>query len=320
MKRTETLVKAALIRVCRLAVLVSCSGRADRTGRPAPPAVNSLGPPTPPDPIKGTFRQTGTSGRRGKTHGRPIGKGLAMIRGLYSAATAMDALEQSHEVAAQNLANATVPGYRRRGLTFESMDPAAPSTDAGATAAGLRGTRPTGVYTDFEAGSLQQTGNPLDVALGGKGFFALNGPNGTLYTRNGVFELGPGGELRNKDGFTVQGSSGGIVIPPTASRITISENGNVLADGTEVEPDPHGDLSRQPRTNAGRCDDVHGAGGRSAPNGDRHSAAGLSRGVQRAGRDRDGVDDRRYETVRRGPAPLAPVRRRPAANAAGQNS
>ena len=72
------------------------------------------------------------------------------------------------------------------------------------------------------------------MALHGKGFFALNGPNGPLYMRNGVFELGPGGELRNKDGFTVQGSSGGIVIPPTASRITISENGNVLADGTEV--------------------------------------------------------------------------------------
>ncbi len=155
----------------------------------------------------------------------------------------MDALEQSHEVAAQNLANATVPGYRRRGLTFESMDSTAPaqlSPGAGkgqsgsANPGGIRGTRATGVYTDFEAGSLQQTGNPLDVALGGKGFFALNGPNGPLYTRNGVFELGPGGELRNKNGFTVQGSSGGIVIPPTATRITISENGTVLADGTEV--------------------------------------------------------------------------------------
>ena len=156
-----------------------------------------------------------------------------MLRGLYSAATAMDALEQSHEVTAQNIANATVPGYRRRGITFESMDQNDPSAKADGSG-NIRGTHPTGVYTDFEAGSLQETGNPLDLALHGKGFFALQGPNGPLYTRNGVFELGPGGELRNKDGLAVQGTSGGIVIPTTASRIKITDNGSVVADETEV--------------------------------------------------------------------------------------
>ena len=71
-----------------------------------------------------------------------------MIRGLYSAATAMDALEQSHEVAAQNLANATVPGYRRRGITFESVSQNGPSGNTNGSI-GIKGTRTTGVYTDF---------------------------------------------------------------------------------------------------------------------------------------------------------------------------
>jgi flagellar basal-body rod protein FlgF len=157
-----------------------------------------------------------------------------MIRGLYSAATAMDALEQNQDVAAQNLANAAVPGYRRRGVSFETIDAEpTPAPPAGASA-NILGTRASAVYTDFEAGSLQPTGNPLDVAIRGNSFFVLDGPNGPLYTRNGGLELTGSGELRSKDGYPVAGTSGRITIPPTTSTITINENGTVVADNTPV--------------------------------------------------------------------------------------
>src|SRR5688500_18586114 len=97
-----------------------------------------------------------------------------MIRGLYSAATALDAAEQQQEVTAHNLAHSTTHGYRQRGLTFETFDRVLGRTSE--PTGDLTGTSLVGVYHDFRPGGLQYTGAPLDLALGGDGFFTLITP------------------------------------------------------------------------------------------------------------------------------------------------
>jgi flagellar basal body rod protein FlgG len=157
-----------------------------------------------------------------------------MIRGLYSAATALNAVSQNQELVSENLANASVPGYRRHGLIFEVLPPESGTapTPAGAE---LRGTRAAGGYTNFDAGPIQYTGSSLDLALSPNVYFVLDGPGGPLYTRNGTFRRSAGGELQSHSGLAVRGVGGrGIVVPPNAAQITVSQDGIVLADNVEV--------------------------------------------------------------------------------------
>lgn len=152
-----------------------------------------------------------------------------MIQGFYSAATALDAAAQNQDVVAQNLAHATMPGYRRRGMALETFDRALSQTDPGNRA--LWGTRPSNFFSVFEQGPMPFTGNPLDVAIqGGDSFFVVQGPNGPLYTRNGVFQLTSQGELQTKGGLPVAGDNGPITIPSGTAQITIAPDGTVLAD------------------------------------------------------------------------------------------
>ena len=94
-------------------------------------------------------------------------------------------------------------------------------------------------WTDFQQGVLTPTGNPLDVAISGKGFFAVDGPSGPLYTRNGAFKLSAKGVLTTMDGYPVRGVS-----PPnqpakkiqavSQSPIQISSDGTVQQDGQKL--------------------------------------------------------------------------------------
>uniref|UniRef100_UPI00265DEDB9 flagellar hook-basal body protein n=1 Tax=uncultured Desulfovibrio sp. TaxID=167968 RepID=UPI00265DEDB9 len=91
--------------------------------------------------------------------------------------------------------------------------------------------------TDFSQGSMQFTGNALDVAINGENaFFRVTTPNGAFLTRNGAFSLNADGVLMTPQGYTVQGLGGGnIVIPPGTRNIQISGDGQVLADGALVD-------------------------------------------------------------------------------------
>jgi flagellar hook-basal body protein len=105
---------------------------------------------------------------------------------MYSATTALVVASEQQDVTAYNLANATSPGYRQRGLLFETFDRALgravePTGD-------ITGAHTVQAYHDFRPGPLQQTGNPYDLALGDADrFFVLTGPNGPLFTRYGTF-------------------------------------------------------------------------------------------------------------------------------------
>jgi flagellar basal body rod protein FlgG len=156
-----------------------------------------------------------------------------LIRGLYSAAGSLQAAEQHHEVVAHNLAHANVPCYRRRIVVAESFDDALTRTATGEPRPGVGG-QTTSVHTVFEPGDLQFTGNSLDLALRGDGFFVLRGPDGPVYTRSGVFQINGQGVLQSASGLPVSGGGGEITIPPGAAQLTVQSDGAVAADGAEI--------------------------------------------------------------------------------------
>jgi flagellar basal-body rod protein FlgF len=159
-----------------------------------------------------------------------------MIRGMYAAATGLVVAGEQQEVTAYNLANSGLPGFRERGLVYESFDrvlgrTADPTGD-------VTGARVARAYHDFRPGPLQQTGRPTDLALGDPDrFFVLSGPDGPLYTRNGTFYLTPAGQLVSQAGYALQGTNGPVIIPPDSTTYSIGLDGSVTADGQ-----PAGDL------------------------------------------------------------------------------
>lgn len=154
-----------------------------------------------------------------------------MIPGLYSAATGLVASQANHEVTAHNLAHANVPGFRRGWLPFEKLVSSDPSR-----ANGILGTQAREVRTDFSQGQFQRTGRQLDFAIDGDAFFAIEGPDGRLFTRNGTFQLNGEGQLITADGRTVSGTGGPITLPPDAplSTLTVAADGTLSANGVEI--------------------------------------------------------------------------------------
>lgn len=155
-----------------------------------------------------------------------------MLRGLYSVAGTLEVAARNHEAVSENLANINTPGYRRQGTFFDmSAGADAPSSEPGGNSLSPR----SGAFTYTESGPLQQTNNPLDIALVGNGFFVLEGPAGPMYTRNGSFQLGPNGTLQARgSGYRVRGQGGPLSLPPEARAIQIAQDGTVSADGVAV--------------------------------------------------------------------------------------
>jgi flagellar basal-body rod protein FlgG len=159
------------------------------------------------------------------------------VQALYSAATGMQAMETKLDVVANNLANINTTGFKKGRANFEDLFyrhyqmPGASDgqlrTGTG-TSVGL-GTRVSSVQTDFKQGAFQQTGNALDVAIEGQGFFQVQDVDGNfLYTRSGNLSV-------NADGQLVMGSAtaGRILQPPTtvpndATSISIQYDGQVM--------------------------------------------------------------------------------------------
>jgi len=88
-------------------------------------------------------------------------------------------------------------------------------------------------WTDFSQGTLQPTGNPLDLAITGKGFFAVNGPSGTLYTRNGSFKVTADGTLTTQEGYAVSGGGAPIQVPEKTA-ITVGTDGTLTQSGNSI--------------------------------------------------------------------------------------
>ena len=144
------------------------------------------------------------------------------------AASGMRSRMESLDLLANNIANATTGGYKAD-REFYSLYAAPEAEDSATTMPVIQ--KP---YTDLSQGMLQSTGNSLDVALSGKGFFAVQGPSGPLYTRNGNFRLASDGKLISSEGYPIRGTAGLPITLPGTQPIEISGDGTVTQDGKTI--------------------------------------------------------------------------------------
>ncbi len=158
-----------------------------------------------------------------------------MFRSLHVAASGMTAQETKLDTIANNLANANTTGFKRQEAEFEDLiyqNLRTPSANAaGAVApAGAQvgsGTRVVATSRSFAQGPIQQTSNPLDVAIEGNGFLAVNRREGEIaYTRTGTLKVDPQGRLTTSDGLAIEPA---ITVPADATSVTISSEGIVSA-------------------------------------------------------------------------------------------
>jgi flagellar basal-body rod protein FlgF len=171
-----------------------------------------------------------------------------MLRGLYSAASGMDTHMRRLAVEANNLANARTPGYKQDRVPVESFalllrgrtDPAIPMLDVPFPAPAqteLIGPIGSGVFPwepvlDLSQGSPYQTGELLDLALIGPGFFAVQTPDGERYTRAGNFLVDGNGMLRTATGDLVLGEQGPIQVG--GGDLSIASDGTIFVNGNAV--------------------------------------------------------------------------------------
>jgi flagellar basal-body rod protein FlgF len=146
------------------------------------------------------------------------------------AASGLRARMESLDLLANNVANASTGGYKADREFYGLYASAEASTND------LPGTMPVieRPWTDHSQGALHSTGNPLDVALDGKGFFAINGPSGPLYTRNGNFRLAPDGRLTTQDGYAVRSRQGAPLVLDGTRNMQISSDGTVTQEGAVI--------------------------------------------------------------------------------------
>lgn len=157
-----------------------------------------------------------------------------MFRSLYTAASGMEAQELSLDNIANNLSNANTSGFRSRRLQFEDLiyqniiTPGAPNTQQTIIPAGLQvglGSRSAATEMIQQQGNFNSTGNPLDLAIQGAGYFQILLPSGEIaYTRAGNFSLDNVGNIVTSDGNPLQPA---ITIPPDALTITVGSDGTV---------------------------------------------------------------------------------------------
>lgn len=160
-----------------------------------------------------------------------------MFGALYSSASAMDSAAAQHEVVASNLAHAQMPGFRRSEVVHASFEATLRESMGVAYGRERLGVGPGEVRIDFTPGPVVETGRPLDMTLSGDAFFAIEGPTGPLYTRNGAFQIDDQGQLVTADGLPVRTPGGGAInLPPTASTttLTVSREGAVFVDGVQL--------------------------------------------------------------------------------------
>ena len=134
------------------------------------------------------------------------------------------ALSRELDVVANNIANMNTNGYKADGSLFEEYLATSARSDTGGR---ISFVRDRGVWHDMTAGQVESTGNPLDVAIDGDAFFAVQTARGERYTRNGAFHLNATGQLVTSDGDAVLGTAGPITFQPNDKQISIAADGTV---------------------------------------------------------------------------------------------
>lgn len=173
-----------------------------------------------------------------------------MIRALYAATTGMNAQQLNIDNISNNLANVNTNGFKKSRIQFQDLlyqtikeagTRTGESTQKPVELTVGVGVRPVATQKSFQQGTLSQTGNPLDLAISGDGFFkVLNSEGNRFYTRDGSFKVDSNGQVVNSEGYFLDPS---ISVPTDTESINISKDGIVLAKiaGT-VEPEEIGQI------------------------------------------------------------------------------
>ncbi len=152
-----------------------------------------------------------------------------MYKGIYIALSGSVLKQDQIDIVSNNIANANTVGFKKERASFKeflvSRISGAQDSDDGRAMSDLSETK-----TDFGAGTHLKTGNPLDIALDGKGFLSIEGGR---YTRKGNLRVGRDGFLATQDGLKVLGSRGPIKLPP--GQADIASSGEVRVNGKPVD-------------------------------------------------------------------------------------
>lgn len=170
-----------------------------------------------------------------------------MIRGLYTAATGMNAQAKKMDVISNDLANVNTTGYKKDDVIMSSFQEVLVSkvggkdshyTDGPIGKMSL-GVRVDEVFTQFTQGSLIKTDGIADIAIQGDGFLVVNTPAGLAYTRDGKLSITAEGDVVTKDGYPVMGQDGPISLGETfiteGGDLKISEQGEVKVNGETID-------------------------------------------------------------------------------------
>ena len=154
-----------------------------------------------------------------------------MIKGIYTSGSGMLPRMLKQDIFANNMANANTVGYKKDNVFLQQLEKARQNRDL---VTDLEWETPMvdDVYIDFGQGQLQETKQPLNVAIDGNGFFVVETDDGERYTRSGVFQLTAEGNLIDSNGNNVLSDAGPIVI--NGDEVVINQEGTVFVDGNEV--------------------------------------------------------------------------------------
>ncbi|MCX7984360.1 MAG: flagellar basal-body rod protein FlgF [Bacteroidetes bacterium] len=158
-----------------------------------------------------------------------------MIKGIYTIASGMLPQVTKIEVLSHNLANINTAGFKKDKVFTEVLNEYQAARTLNSPSAPSLAVHQT---TDFSEGSYQQTGNRLDFAIRGNGFFAIETPRGIRYTRNGSFTLSLDGTVVTQEGYPVLGTEGKIQLPDLQRLsdvdIQVNEAGDVVIDNKHM--------------------------------------------------------------------------------------
>jgi flagellar basal-body rod protein FlgF/flagellar basal-body rod protein FlgG len=165
-----------------------------------------------------------------------------MGSGKYSALAGAISREQAIANLSNNLANVNTTGFKKSNISFEAVLSGTMQNNA---AKGVNYDRIGKNYTDFSAGPLRSTGNPLDLAIEGEGFFKVLGPDGVLYTRRGDLVINQEGLLTTSNGLPVLADGNApITIPDTdVSKIVVRDDGTIHTIGPRNSKSEVGQLA-----------------------------------------------------------------------------
>lgn len=159
-----------------------------------------------------------------------------MENSIYTGLSRQMALRQQMDIVANNVANMSTPGYRGQNMVFaEYLHQPKLSQGKAELGGPLSMVMDYGHYKNTAPGPMKQTGNPLDLALHGPGWFGVQSEDGVKYTRAGNFTLNQLGELVTSAGYPVVDDNGGIIaIPPDAREIRIAANGAISTEDGQI--------------------------------------------------------------------------------------